>query len=216
MKKFMIFGDSYSTYEGCIPEGYATYYLKNKLPPEEPQDAIKNMELESTWWMRLIKATGAELVQNNSWSGSSVCYTGYSGDCSHSSSFIYRYRQLKEQGFFLQSELDTIIVFGGTNDSWSNSPIGELQLSDWKEEDLFAVLPAFAHFMRVLCDDLPKVRKLFVINTELKESITDGIEALAKHFGIETVKLSEVDKLFGHPTAHGMEQIFEQVLPHFI
>ena len=28
MKNFMILGDSYSTYAGCIPEGYAVYYCK--------------------------------------------------------------------------------------------------------------------------------------------------------------------------------------------
>ena len=99
----MIFGDSYSTYAGMIPEGYAVYYSKEGRG--DPEFMVTKMEAEDTWWMRLINATDATLVQNNSWSGSTVGYTGYSGDCSHTSSFIYRYRQLKERGFFKENRI---------------------------------------------------------------------------------------------------------------
>ena len=94
----LIIGDSYSTYGGMIPDGYAVYYSKEGRG--DPEFMVTKMELKDTWWMRLMNATGATLAQNNSWSGSTLCYTGYAGDCSHTSSFIYRYRQLKEQGFF--------------------------------------------------------------------------------------------------------------------
>ena len=78
-EKIMIFGDSYSTFEGYIPEEYAVYY-----PRHDVSDVSK------TWWYMLANETASEIVLNNSWSGSTICNTGYNGDCSKSSSFIFR------------------------------------------------------------------------------------------------------------------------------
>ena len=111
-----------------IPEGYKTYY-----------PALDVESVEDTWWTKFLKETNSNLVHNNSWSGSTICYTGYAGDCSQTSSFICRYRKLKECGFFKENEIDTIFVFGGTNDSWANAPLGNLQFDSWAEKDLFEV-----------------------------------------------------------------------------
>ena len=207
-----IFGDSYSTYEGMIPEGYAVYYSKEGRG--DPEFMVTKMELSDTWWMQVINATGATLVQNNSWSGSTVGYTGYSGDCSHSSSFIYRYRQLKEKGFFEENKIDTLFVFGGTNDSWSNAPLGELKFDDFKEEELFSVLPAISYFMKTLKEELPETRIIFIANCDIKSEVVDGIKAAGEHFGVETVELKDVTKEHGHPNVRGMKDIAEQVLTH--
>ena len=53
----LIMGDSYSTYEGMIPKGYATYYSKEGRA--DPAYAVTKMNVEDTWWMRLIRATAA-------------------------------------------------------------------------------------------------------------------------------------------------------------
>ena len=38
--------------------------------------------------------------------------------------------------FFRKNNIDTVFIFGGTNDSWlDETPKGELRFSDWKEED---------------------------------------------------------------------------------
>ena len=87
MNNILIFGDSYSTYEGYIPDGYATYY-----------PSLDVLTVDETWWMRYIKKINGNLIQNNSWSGSTICYTGYNGDCSHTNSFIYRYMEGKQEG----------------------------------------------------------------------------------------------------------------------
>ncbi len=47
LKNIVIFGDSYSTYEGCIPEGYATYYSKIGCA-DGP--SVTKMDKEETWW----------------------------------------------------------------------------------------------------------------------------------------------------------------------
>lgn len=205
----LIIGDSYSTYKGYIPEGFAVYYSKEGRG--DPEFMVTKMEVEDTWWMRLINSTDANLVENNSWSGSTLCYTGYSGDCSHTSSFIYRYRQLKARGFFEENKIDTVLVFGGTNDSWANAPLGELKYGDFEESDLFNVLPAFAYFMKTLKEDLPETRIVFIANCDIKEEIVDGAKQAGEHYGVDVVALSGVTKEHGHPNVQGMKEIFEQV-----
>ena len=97
MKDVIIFGDSYSTFNGYIPEGFATYY-----------PLLDVNSVEETWWNRLREKTDFCLVQNNSWSGSTICHTGYgNSDCSKTSSFICRYRKLKKILGFPSSYLDT-------------------------------------------------------------------------------------------------------------
>ena len=201
----MIFGDSYSTFEGYIPEGYAFYYKNDEKPGTDVR------HVEETWWYGLFAEIGANLVQNNSWSGSTIGNTGYDGDCSKTSSFICRLETLKENGFFEKNEIDTVFVFGGTNDSWSNAPLGEIKLSDHTKEDLFFVCPAICYFIGRLKEILPSANIVSIINTNLKAEIGDTIKAASDHNGTAYVELSGIDKLTGHPTIKGMAEIKEQV-----
>lgn len=203
----LIIGDSYSTYEGHIPEGYAIYYSGHRKGTPDVSD-VKN-----TWWGRFLEATGATLVQNNSWSGSTIGYTGYNNsDCSHTSSFIYRFEKLHSEGFFKEHRVDTLFVFGGTNDSWSDAPLGELRYENIGESDLFCVLPAISHFAKRLSEELPAARVVFIGNCDIKNEITDAMYNACARYGLEYVALANVDKENGHPTELGMEQICSQLL----
>ena len=203
----MIFGDSYSTYAGYIPEGYAVYYSGHRKGTPDVFD-VKN-----TWWGRLFGATDTTLIQNNSWSGSTIGYTGYNNaDCSHSSSFIYRFEKLLKEGFFDSNKIDTLFVFGGTNDSWSNAPLGELKHDNITENDLFCVLPAISHFAKRLSETFIETRIIFIGNCDIKSEITDTMKNVCELYGFEYVALSDIDKVNGHPTELGMEQICEQIL----
>ena len=209
MNRLVIFGDSYSTHKDYIPEGYAHYYCTEGRAEDQP---VTKMRPEETWWGQFIERTGVTLVRNDSWSGSTIGYTGYEGDCSTSSSFIYRYRQLKEKNFFAENEVDTIIVFGGTNDSWSNAPLGEVKCSDFCENDLYFVLPAICYFMITLKKDNPNARIIFIGNCGIKDEILDCMRSTAEKFGAEFIGLSDIDKLVEHPTTLGMTQICKQVV----
>lgn len=203
----MIFGDSYSTYEGYIPARYAVYYSGKRLNPPDVFD-VKN-----TWWGRLLDATESTLVQNNSWSGSTIGYTGYNNaDCSHSSSFIYRFEKLVEENFFANNRIDTLFVFGGTNDSWSNAPLGELKDDGINESDMFCVLPAICHFAKRLSEVLTGTRIVFIGNCDIKTEITDAMKHACERYGFEHIALSNVEKVNGHPTEKGMNDITEQVI----
>ena len=203
----MIFGDSYSTYEGHIPSGYAVYYSGHR------ENAPDVSDVKLTWWGRLIEQTGATLVQNNSWSGSTIGYTGYNNsDCSHSSSFIYRFEKLLAEGFFKENKIDTLFVFGGTNDSWSNAPLGEADKESTEEGDLFCVLPAIKHFIKRLAQELSDTKLVIIGNCDIKSEVTSALALAASRAGASYVGLSCVDKVNGHPTELGMEQIKDQIL----
>lgn len=203
----MIFGDSYSTYEGHIPAGYAVYYSGHRAADPDVFD-VKN-----TWWGRLLAASEATLVQNNSWSGSTICHTGYNGvDCSHTSSFLYRFEKLVAEGFFKENHIDTLFVFGGTNDSWSNAPLGTFSFEGISEGDLYCVLPAISHFARRLGEELPDTRIVFIGNCGIKEEVTDAMREACAHYGHTYVPLSDVEKKNGHPTELGMQEICAQLL----
>ena len=206
-ENIMIFGDSYSTYEGHIPAGYAVYYSGHR---DNPPDVF---DVRNTWWGRLIAETDSTLVQNNSWSGSTIGYTGYNNsDCSHSSSFIYRFEKLLAEGFFEEHRIDRLFVFGGTNDSWSNAPLGESDKELVEDSDLFCVLPAIKHFVARLADKLPDTKLVIIGNCDIKSEITDALALAAERAGATYVGLSGVDKINGHPTELGMEQIKDQIL----
>lgn len=203
--KLLILGDSYSTFKGCISPECEHWYDEN------PRGVNGVNRVEQTWWHQLISQTDTEMLLNSSWSGTTICHTGYSGDCSERS-FVGRLERLIENGYFDHNTADTIIVFGGTNDSWADSPIGDLMYADWKREDLFSVLPATCYLIYRLQQVQPQARIVVIVNTELKPAIADGLVAASAHYGVECVVMRELDKLNGHPSITGMTQIKDQLV----
>ena len=57
--------------------------------------------------------------------------------------FICRFNKLAKEGFFKENKVDSVLVFGATNDSWLNRPIGEVKFANRTEEDVKQVLPAY-------------------------------------------------------------------------
>ena len=203
-----IFGDSYSTFRGYIPEGYAVYYHE-----AEGQDNTDVRKVSETWWHQVVTEADLNLIQNNSWSGSTICHTGYDGvDCSQTNSFIYRLRKLTREGFFEENDIQNVFVFGGTNDSWADAPLGTLKFDDFQEDDLFCVLPGISYFFQTLKETLPLANIYCLINTELKPEITDCFRQVCEKFGIIPVNFDRIDKCCGHPTVQGMKDIKNGVL----
>ena len=203
----LIFGDSYSTFKGYVPEGYAIYYSENERPETDVT------QVSQTWWYQVVEKADLKLVLNNSWSGSTIGYTGYNNtDCSKSSSFIYRLWQLIENDFFAKNQIDTVFVFGGTNDSWSNAPLGEIKYSDWEEKDLFSVLPAVCYFLNLLKETLPQTKIYCLINTEIKPEIASCMKNACEKYHITPITFNSIDKKCGHPTIQGMKNIKDSVL----
>lgn len=203
----MIFGDSYSTFKGFVPEGFKVYY------PENDEHETELTDVSQTWWYQVVNEAGFNLVLNNSWSGSTVCYTGYgNADCSKSSSFIYRLKKLIAEGFFEQNKIDKVFIYGWSNDSWCNAPLGEEKHSDFKEEDLYFVLPGASYFLRLLRETLPQAEIYCFINGGIKGEISSVIKKVCQQQDITTATVGDIEKLYGHPTIKGMKEIKEIVL----
>lgn len=206
-KKAIIFGDSYSTFAGEVPAGYAVYYT----PTDEKCSGVT--DVSETWWHIVMREAGLKLVLNNSWSGATVCYTAYGGrDCSRDSSFIYRLRRLTADGFFKENDIDTVFIFGGTNDSWSNAPLGEEKHSEWEERDLYSVLCAVPYYLKSVRDTLPSAEIYCLINTEIKDEIASCLKSSCDRYGITPITFNKIDKVNGHPTKQGMLDIANTVL----
>ncbi len=203
-EKILIFGDSYSTYKGYVPERYPVYY-----PTESHPDVD---DVSKTWWYMLASETKSEVVLNCSWSGSTICNTGYKGDCSRTSSFIYRLNQVIDSGFFTDSQVDRVFIFGGTNDSWTGNECGKIMFSDWTEADLRYILSGISFFIDKLQKFVSSDKFHFIINTELRPEVKSGIIEICNHYQIAFTELSDIDKVEGHPTYQGMSEIKRQVL----
>ena len=205
-KNVMIFGDSYSTFEGYIPKTYRTWY---STTPKPETDVTK---VEETWWYRLCEEMGYNLVMNDSFSGSTLCNTGYDGaDCSKTTSFIRRLEIYESKKFFEKNDIDIIFVFGCTNDSWANSPLGEYKTDTISKSDLYNVLPAIPYFIGELKRLVPDAEIVFILNTDLKSEIGDAVKKASAHYGTKYVELTSFQKRSGHPTVMGMASIAAQV-----
>ena len=201
----VIVGDSFSTFEGYIPEGYVTYYTN---AGHEHTDV--NM-VEQTWWYHLLKDTDSTLILNESYSGTTVCNTGYNGKDMSKTSFIARLDKLVDSGWFNETQVDTLFIFGGTNDSGASSPLGEWKYDDWQKEDLYSFKPALCYMLNKIKTHLPKIRPIFVINYYLKPELIDAIISACEKYGVEHILLTTVEINSSHPTIKGMEGIYSQI-----
>lgn len=206
-KNAIIFGDSYSTFKNFIPEGYADYYIEGG---NGYTDVTKVTE---TWWHQVATEANLNIALNNSWSGSPLCYTGFNNeDCSKTSSFICRLEKLIADGFFEKNQIDTVFVFGTTNDNAANSPLGTIKYDDFKPEDLYYVLPAISYFVKRLKTVLPDADIYCLVNTQLKPEIVEGFRKVCEKYGAINITFDKIDKTNGHPTVQGMTDIKNKVL----
>ncbi len=194
-KRVSILGDSYSTFAGHMPRHHDIWY-----PNENGNDVT---EVEQTWWNLLISGDGYQLEKNNSWSGSTICNTGYNGDDYSDRSFFSRVNMLGNP--------DIILIFGGTNDSWAGSPIGEYQYKNWDREDLYSFRPALAYLLSELKALYPSAEIYFMLNSELSAEINESTFKICGKYDIPVIVLKDIDKQWGHPSVKGMKAICDQV-----
>lgn len=194
-----ILGDSYSTYQGFIPEGNAIWYFN---PPKRDMTDVENVE--QTWWWQVIKEGGYRLGVNNSYSGATVCNTGYRDEDYTDRSFVTRCLNLGTP--------DIILICGATNDSWAGVPIGQYKYDGWKRADLYTFRPAMAKMLSDIRQHYPNVDTYFILNSELKKDINESVAEVCRHYGVQLIRLHDIDKKSGHPSVKGMKSFAEQVL----
>ena len=198
-KTVSILGDSYSTYEGYLtPRTNAVWYQLKDSPDKTDVTSVRQ-----TWWHRLISEKGWKLCVNNSFSGATICYTGYDGNDFSDRSFLTRMDNLGSP--------DIIFIFGGTNDSWAGAPVGEYKYEDIGKGDLWTFRPAMARMLEWMSDRYVGASIYFILNDGLREEINTSVKTICAHYGITCIVLSHIDKKSGHPSVAGMKQIADQV-----
>ena len=198
-KTVSVLGDSYSTYEGFLtPSTNAVWYqLKNG---ERKTDVTS---VTQTWWHLLLKQKGWQLCVNNSYSGSTICHTGYDGNDYSDRSFLTRMDNLGCP--------DIIFIFGATNDSWAGAPLGEYQYEGIAPSDLWSFRPAMARMLEWMQQRYVNTDIYFILNDGLSKGINESVHTICQHYGVKCIVLKDIHKLSGHPSVRGMEQIASQI-----
>lgn len=198
-KTVSVFGDSYSTFEGYLtPSTNAVWYdLKHAANKTDVEHVTQ------TWWHQLIRRNGWRLCVNNSYSGSTICNTGYDGNDYSDRSFVNRMDNLGCP--------DIIFIFGATNDCWSGAPLGEYQYEGIRPDQLWQFRPAMAYMLAWMKDRYINTDLYFILNSDMKEEINESVYTICKHYGVPVITLKNIDKMQGHPSVKGMEQIAAQI-----
>lgn len=216
--RIAIFGDSYSTFQGHMSPAINECWY-----PHNPNNDVK--EVEQTWWWQVIDRMGAHLVQNNSYSGSTIGFYGYrrnqeNNNDGHSwkksradfspRSFIARSVNLADS----LGAADLLLVLAGTNDSWTGAEMGDYQWGNWTRDDLFKTRPAIARLCHDLKELYPETRIVFILNTELSPEFNDALHTVTKYYNLECLDLHDIHKQSGHPSQAGMKAIADQVVAY--
>ena len=109
MTRFVsILGDSISTFEGMLPDGYNVFYQGEFI------EDTGVYTVADTWWAQVIEAMGGQLLANASWSGSMVEGAGMpAGNCNERVAALARDGQVP----------DDVLIYFGTNDYGWGSPL---------------------------------------------------------------------------------------------
>lgn len=195
--KVSILGDSYSTFERHVqPDTNYVWYFDGENNPEKTDVNT----LGDTWWQQFLHDTGFELVQNNSFSGSTICHTGYNGEDYSGRSFVTRMRYLGDP--------DIILVFGATNDFWAKVPVDP---DSAMRDPLYAFRPAMERLAAGLPEIYPDAKIYFILNDEISGPVRDIVIAECERQRIPVLQLENIDKRMGHPSKAGMAQINRQL-----
>lgn len=198
-ERVSILGDSYSTFEGYVtPNNNRIWYFADADTTKTDVTSVNQ-----TWWSILTSCEEYSLDTNNSFSGSTICNTGYDGVDATYSSFITRMYNLGSPSI--------ILIFGATNDSWAGAPIGEFQYSNCTKEQLYAFRPAMAYLLSNAVQLYPDADIYFILNSELSSDIDESSIEICKQYNVKCIELKDIDKIHGHPSIKGMQQIAEQV-----
>ncbi len=193
-----ILGDSYSTYEGFVTPSTNEVWYYAKHGQKTDVESVTQ-----TWWHLLINEMGYRLCVNNSYSGSTVCYSGYDGNDYSARSFLNRMDNLGCP--------DIIFIFGATNDSWANSPLGEYKYADFTYGDYYYYRPALSALLLHMRQRYPNVRLYFLLNDGLRDEINRSTKKICQYYKVKCIELHQIDKVNGHPTTKGHYQIAQQV-----
>lgn len=206
---FSIIGDSYSSFKGYMANANAaTWYPASDHNMNDTND-VENVE--QTWWYKFANTYNSRLLENNSWSGSTIAYDSYSEglDDGKETSFIQR--------MSLLTTPQLILIYGGTNDSWvakdtkRDDFLGEYKYSDFSESDFIYFRPALAYLLDKLKHKHIGAKIIFMLNSSLS-NIRESVHEICAHYEIGVCEIPDIALAHSHPTDEGMTTIAKQII----
>ncbi len=107
---------------------------------------------------------------------------------------------------------EIIFVFGGTNDAWARSPLGEYQYSDWTKDYCKSFRSALVYLLNTLQKRYPKAQIYSILNSELQEEVNESMRTVCQHYNVQLIELRDIEKQNGHPSINGMRSICDQLI----
>ena len=205
-KTVSIVGDSYSAFTGWVPED-------NNINFDGTYNGVASVS--DMWWFKVIQKFNMSLMLNESWSGSTICNTGYNASDATATSFLTRITKRYGATNTLGQKPQVLFVLGGLNDTWAKSPLGNVKYSDWTTDDLKTTLGAYSKMINDILLYNPGIEIINFEYAAVSQAIRDGKALICEHFGVKNVPISVVDSLSGHPTTTGMQQIVDQIITAF-
>lgn len=217
--KISILGDSISTFAGYIPSGNRSRYPQSNLL----------MDVNETWWMRLISGTGMTLGVNESWAGSRVSWDGVTegqdvGAHKHMASDT-RINNLGNNG-----APDVIFFYGGTNDLGANVSLGDWDGSDLQSSNVDTFSDAYSTAIKKMQTAYPNAHIVCIspmyttsyYPSDRLNAYADKIEYIANFYGCTFVDLRKCGiTIYNrstylpdgiHPNAAGMELMYKYIM----
>lgn len=186
-KKLSIIGDSISSFDGWVPEGYPAYYPQGNLT-----------KVDDTWWKKLIDELGLVLLKNCSWSGSRV-----SGDSLGTAYAACSDARINELAGENNEAPDIVICYISTND-WGNAiPLGSFGFHDEIPEDgvIDNISQAYALMLYKIRTRYPKAQVYCMLSLEGKRSGGDTVFPNLNRNGIALHEVNhaivEIAHIFG-------------------
>ncbi|MBQ5327833.1 MAG: leucine-rich repeat protein [Oscillospiraceae bacterium] len=234
-KKLSILGASISTYAGTS-NGAAADTTNSTIRNNAkyyPNNTVKDVALNDTWWMQFADDLGLRLLVNNSWSGGAILLerAGTVG------AYVDRCVQLHDDtGENAGEEPDIIIIQKGFNDfSYGKSTLGTAEDINYEElilEDGYAEPKTTMEATVIMLDKMTKrypdaeiymfshFRRVnqSAADTELMEKLNSSIETVCERYGVKVIDLYSVlgsVEFVGdgslHPNRLGMDIMTEAV-----
>ena len=217
-KYFSILGDSISTLEGYLPEGYHVFYTGKKCE----EAGIYSMK--DTWWGQVILELGGRLLVNSSWSGSRVTRAQGQVQLFPSACSDERTGSLHRNGI----KPDVILVFIGVND-WAfgtrEEDTAEAESFSWAYNRMLASLRHNYEEAEIWCCTLspscmvskPSFHFPYTYQGRPIEQYNEAIRHISRRWGcglIDHYAYAEpYDSLDGtHPTKKGMTTLGAHVI----
>ena len=208
-----VLGDSISTFSGFNHGGYALYY---------PHDPIK--DVSQMWWFQAAAARGLTVVNNCSWSGSTV-----SGDANkQNGSAGCNWRRITDLAVNGQAPA-VILIMLGTNDfnfgySIADHKVGQTGASSWTFSGAYDIMltrmKAVFPNSRIVCLSLPMLWGANGANINDRgdsvQKFNAKIAEITAAHGIQMIDIYSVftggDSIDGiHPNLKGMTEIAAKV-----